>query len=93
MREEVREYADALGISWQDAEDIADIGYQAGRNHSIEISLEEAARAIARYIYRSQGLETMNYPSEDAFVKASYTHYLDEAAQVLSLVPNCVIKE
>ena len=66
------------------------VGYQAGRNHPIEVSLEEAAKVI----YDSC---TEDKPAPlDGFMERPFKEGIrleDIAKAVLSLVPDCVVKE
>ena len=72
------------------SENIFSAGYQAGRNHPIEVSLEEAAKlnfeqgevkpAAAQYTWEDLPVEWRN-------------HWLTKTKAILSLVPNCVVKE
>ena len=67
------------------------IAYQAGRNHPIEVSLEEAAFKL--YQHTSHGGTPQHWQHDKEhrpdYIKDHYTR----AKAVLSLVPNCVIKE
>lgn len=56
-------------------------GHRAGRNHPIEVSLEEAARALDISL-KINNFKALNIDRMKVLAKA-----------VLSLVPNCVVKE
>lgn len=48
--------------------------------------LEGIARAVALHIYRSEGLETMNYMGENDYANREWTHYQSQAQAVLDYI-------
>ncbi len=68
--------------------DALKLAYQAGRNHPIEVSLEEAARALWNLEHEGRNSQIL-----DIEWSLLSTDYMEGAKAVLSIVPNVVVKE